>query len=240
MPENRYFIPRSLQHGDTISLKNEEFHYLKSVMRKRIGDSVEVINGAGTLATATVSKLLDKEAHLTVNEAEQQEKEKIHLNLLLAILKPAHLEYAIEKGCEVGVSSFTLFVAKHSEKKAVSEQYLKRLDTIILSSTRQCGRLYMPTLKVVDKMEKGLEGLILFGDLESSQPIQNVAIDSPVTLVIGPEAGFTKEERELLLAKGAKGVRFCKNTLRAETAAVCGSMLILSQESERTQRTKTT
>ncbi len=229
MPENRYYIPRSLQHGDTITVKNDEFHYLRNVMRKRIGDSVELINGMGILAVATVEKMLDKEAHLLVVEAEKKDSEVIELNLLLAILKPSHLEYAIEKGCEVGVSSFTLFGAKHSEKKALSDQYMKRLETIILSSTRQCGRLYMPTLHVVNKMEEGLKGLILFGDLEAKSPIQDIPLTSPVTLVIGPEAGFTKEEREILLAKGAKGVRLSKNTLRAETAAVCGSMLILSR-----------
>jgi len=227
MPENRYFVERTLQHGDSVIIKNDELHYLKNVMRRRVGDSVELINGNGMLATADVMKLFDKEAHLTVKEANSVQKEATHLNLLLAFLKPAHLEYAIEKCSEVGVSAFTLFAASRSEKKAVSEQYLKRLETIILSSTRQCGRLFTPTLKIVEKMEEGLEGEILFGDLATTTPITDIALAPVVTLAIGPESGFTEEERQLLLAKGAKGVRFSKNTLRAETAAVCGSLLLL-------------
>lgn len=228
MPQNRYFYQGTLQPGLDVILKDDEFHYLSHVMRTRLGETVELINGQGSLAIAEVSKILGKEAHLAVSEVETQEKEAVTLNLALAFLKPAHLEYAIEKGCEVGVSNFILFPGARSEKKAVSEQYLKRLHTIILSATKQCGRLYLPTLEVQETMKTCLKGLVLFGDLESQVHITKQPLEPLVTLVIGTEAGFTQQERQLLLDMGAKGVLLHKNTLRAETAAVIGAALINS------------
>lgn len=228
MPQNRYYFSGKLQPGHHIILQDDEFHYLNNVMRTRVGETVEVINGHGALAVAEVTKLLKKEAHLVLSNVTTQEKPERTINLALAFLKPAHLEYAIEKCCEVGVSNFILFAGARSEKKAVSEQYMKRLQTIILSGTKQCGRLYLPGLKVQNSLQNCLEGLVLFGDLEATVHITKQPLESTVTLVIGPESGFTPQERQLLLDHGAKSVLLHKNTLRAETAAVVGAALINS------------
>ncbi|MBS0637058.1 MAG: 16S rRNA (uracil(1498)-N(3))-methyltransferase [Verrucomicrobia bacterium] len=217
MPQNRYYAP-SLHN--TVVLKDDELHYMRSVMRLRVGETCEVIDGNGSLATCELVKFADKEALLKVVEVVKEEKEPHTITLAIAILKPSHLEYAIEKCCEVGATNFLLFPARRSEKKGLSEQYLKRLHTIILSATKQCGRLYLPKLEVKEKLHQCLEGLVLFGDLEATTPLTKQ--HQNVTLVIGPEAGFSPEERALLLEKGAKGVRFHRNTLRAETAAVVG------------------
>jgi 16S rRNA (uracil1498-N3)-methyltransferase len=126
----------------------------------------------------------------------------------------------------VGVSSFKLYPASRSEKKALSEQNLKRLQTIILSSVKQCGRLYLPKIELKESLKACLEGQVLFGDLESSNP--QIPIEKNITLVIGPEGGFTPQERSLLVDYGAKGILLSRNTLRAETAAVVGAALVAS------------
>ncbi len=226
MPQNRYYYPAELYKGHDIILKDDEFHYLRNVMRARVDETVEVVNGKGALAQCRVTKMLDKLAHLEITDVQTQDRPSLTLNLALAFLKPAHLEYAIEKGCEVGVSNFMLFAGSRSEKKSISDQYLKRLQTIILSATKQCGRFFLPELLIKDKLSQCLEGLVLFGDLESSTHITKQPLAPVVTLVIGPEAGITEQERKLLIDGGAKGVLLHANTLRAETAAVVGAALI--------------
>ncbi len=226
MPQNRYFVPSHLQNGSSIVVKDDEFHYLKNVMRTRLGETVEVINGQGYLAECELTKLLDKEAHLLVLETSHQEKRPYSIHLALGFLKPAHLEYAVEKCCEVGVDAFFLFPAARSEKKSVSDQYLKRLHTILLSSTKQCGRLYLPSLQVCQNIQASLQGKCFFGDLEAKRSIAEVTPNATMTIVIGPESGFTEDERNLMLKAGCEGVRLHPNTLRAETAAVVGSTLL--------------
>ncbi|MCE5295002.1 MAG: 16S rRNA (uracil(1498)-N(3))-methyltransferase [Chlamydiales bacterium] len=229
MPQNRYYYEGVLQEGSDIALKDDEFHYLKSVMRTRVGESIEVINGQGSLAQGEVIGIFNKEAHITLSEVKTHNKPQPIVKLALAFLKPSHLEYAIEKGCEIGVDAFILFNATKSEKKAVSDQYLKRLHSIILSSTKQCGRLFLPTLEIKDKLKECLDGFVVFGDLESTTHIKDQAVESQVTLVVGPESGFTDQERTLLLEYGAKGVRLHPNTLRAETAAVVACALLTAR-----------
>ncbi len=226
MPQNRYYFSGALVKGHDIFLKDDEFHYLRNVMRSKVGQEVEIINGKGSLALAAVSKLQEKEAILSITSVTTEEQKPLTCNLALAFLKPAHFEYAIEKACEVGVSNFFLFPGDRSEKKAVSDQYLKRLHTIILSSTKQCGRLFLPEIQVKKALKECLAGLVLFGDLESTTPLQKFPLEPIVTLVIGPESGLSDQEGKILFDAGAKGVRLHSNTLRAETAAVVGITLI--------------
>lgn len=206
-------------------LRDDEFHYLRSVMRLRVGETAEVFDGKGNLATCELVKLLDKEAHLKVLEVVTEEAEPYSVTLALAFLKPSHLEYAIEKCTEVGVTNFLLYPAMRSEKKSASDQYIKRLETIILSAVKQCGRLFIPKLEIKERLKDCLHELVLFGDLEATTSLTKR--QQNVTLVIGPESGFSPEERALLLEHGAQGVRFNRNILRSETAAVVGSSFLL-------------
>jgi 16S rRNA (uracil1498-N3)-methyltransferase len=226
MPQNRYYYQGLLQPGHDIFLKDDEFHYLRSVMRTRAGEKVDVINGKGLLATAEVSKISEKDAILSITSVEDLQVEPRKLQLALGFLKPAHLEYAVEKACEVGVTGFLLFAANRSEKKAVSDQYLKRLQTIILSATKQCGRLFLPELHIKDSLKDCLEGQVLFGDLASTTHITDLPLSDTVTLVIGPESGLSSSELKLLIDNNAQGVLLHKNTLRAETAAALGIALL--------------
>lgn len=226
MPQNRYYFPGALTPGSQLTLKDDEFHYLKNVMRSGVGQMVEVINGNGFLASCEISKMTRDEAHLIATTAHFEEPPSRSVHLAVAILKPSHLEYAIEKACELGAASFMVYPASRSEKKALSEQYLKRLYTIILSSTKQCGRLYLPQLICKNKLDDALEGEVVFGDLESAQSLAQHTLGQNLTLVVGPESGFTPQEREKLLQKGAKGILLHKNTLRAETACAVGIALL--------------
>lgn len=224
MPQNRYYSPQPFATCSEVLLKNDELHYLRSVMRTRVGEEIELINGKGGLAHGVVKTLTDKEAKVALTDVTVEAPFAFSLTLALAFLKPAHFEYAVEKATEVGVSRFLLFPGQLSEKRAISEQYLKRLETITLSATKQCGRLFLPEIVVKEKLVDCLQGEgLIFGDLESSEPLSTLTPTQSTTLVIGPESGFTEAERKLLIEKGAKGRLLHPNTLRAETAAIVGT-----------------
>lgn len=204
-------------------------------MRTRVGEEVELIDGKGALAVGEVAKISDKEAIIEIGSIRKVDPLPFSISLVLGFMKPAHFEYAIEKATEVGVDKFLLFPGKLSEKKAISDQYFKRLETIVLSATKQCGRLFLPILVVKEKLIDCLpsDGVI-FGDLESSTPLKSLSLLENTTLVIGPESGLSVDERKLLLEKRAKGALFHPNTLRAETAAVVGSALIFAIKKDQT------
>lgn len=223
MPQNRYFSPVSMKDGDHLFLRDEEHHYLRQVMRQRVGETIDLINGKGTLASGKIVSIEKNETEVALISVIEQTPPAFSLRLVLGFLKPSHFEYACEKATELGVTSFCFFPAKLSEKREISEQYLKRLQNITLSATKQCGRLFLPSIVVKERLQECLDdSLMLFGDLEASIPIKSLELSSSISLVIGPESGFSDQERMLLLQKGAKGVLLHQNTLRAETAAAMG------------------
>ncbi|MCB1107361.1 MAG: 16S rRNA (uracil(1498)-N(3))-methyltransferase [Chlamydiia bacterium] len=213
MPHDRFFLDALLDKD--VSLTGDELYHLSRVMRKKEGDRVELVNGKGMLAEGVISSLSKGEAkiHITFSKIVEPLLPPIHL--VQALPKMSHLEMVVQKGTELGASHFHLYPSALSEKKELSPNQWKRLQTIIIGAMKQCGRLDLPSLSWGFPP---LEGNAYFGDLSpSAVPLKNVSL--PATIIIGPEKGFTHKEVEELRKK-AKGVLFSPYTLRAETAAI--------------------
>ncbi len=215
MPENRFFLEKPFSKGLTASLESEEFRHLK-VMRKNVGDTIELVNGQSQLATCKILNLQKNAATLTLLEIIEEPAPK-PLILAQALLRPSNLDLVIEKGTELGATEFWLFPTQNSEKTSLTPNQSARLRHLTISALKQCGRLDLPPIHVkppLAKWESFPFGAV-FGDLEASKPLR-----APSMILIGPEKGFSPQEIALLREK-AEGIRLHPNTLRAETAALC-------------------
>lgn len=233
MPSNRYFLSQPLILDQEIELKDQELHHIRHVCRCQPGDEIELVNGKGELAIASISQISKENALVKIISIKKEQAFPFTITLALAFLKPSHLEYAIEKATEVGVSAFWLFPGEKSEKKEVSAQYLKRLQAIIQCATKQCGRLFTPELHIKPDLRSCCpSGLpIFFGDFgDNVKPLSQVPLtSSDVCLVVGPESGFSNPERKMLYSLKATPISMHPHTLRAETAAVAGSLLLFNR-----------
>ncbi|MCB1110114.1 MAG: 16S rRNA (uracil(1498)-N(3))-methyltransferase [Chlamydiia bacterium] len=221
MPHDRFYVDALLE--EEVTLNGEEFHHLSRVMRKAVGDVVELVNGKGTLATATLTHLSKDKGILSVNHAETKPPLLPPLTLIQALPKTSHLEWIFQKGTELGVSRFVVYPSAQSEKKDLSENQKRRLHHILIGAMKQCGRLDLPTF---EWGLPSLEGTVFFGDLTPGAPLLSEVASLPATLMIGPEKGWTHEELERLRAKG-QGVRIAPYTLRAETAAIAALSILV-------------
>jgi 16S rRNA (uracil1498-N3)-methyltransferase len=224
MPANRFFLEDPLTNPH---LSGEEFHHLKTVMRAKLGDTFEIVNGNGLLALAKIIQITNSSASFEIIQKTEEPPPSVQLILAQAFLRPSLLDWVIEKGTELGATQFWLFPASLSEKKEITPNQLKRLHHLTLSALKQCGRLYLPTIEIKPPLslwEKPKETL-LFGSLDPhSKPFERIA--SSIVIVIGPEKGFSHEEHQILEKKlGGVGVKLHTNTLRAETAALCALSL---------------
>lgn len=221
MPVNRYFVTEKL------TLTGQELQHFSRVMRGKVGDEIECINGKGLLGQGVVKRLSKDEAEIELLRKEIEPPLPFSLTLALGLLKPAHLEYALEKATEAGATRFYLFQADRSEKKEVREQYIKRLEAIVQGATKQCGRLYLPEIYLKQSLDECIEkNATFFGDLEEKKSgIPTTLPSNDITIVIGPESGFSEKERGRLLSKQAKPISLHPYTLRAETAACCATLL---------------
>ncbi len=228
MPAHRFFLDTTFSEK-TALLTGDEFHHLKNVMRARTGDTIEIVNGKGTLVHAHLIEIKNSSALLEITQKIDQPPPSHTLILAQAFTRPALLDWIIEKGTELGADEFWLFPGEQSEKKELSPHQIDRLHTLTLSALKQCGRLYLPSIHLkpsLSEWEKP-KGTLLFGSLQPHAQTLQKKYPSPVIIVIGPEKGFSAKEETLLETKlqGA-AVTLHRNILRAETAALSALSLL--------------
>jgi 16S rRNA (uracil1498-N3)-methyltransferase len=230
MPAERFFIKNpSFSINECLTLEGDEFHHLSHVMRLRVGETAELINGMGSLAEVSVKSISKHSAELQITSVHKEEPPKYQLILAEALPRFTKLEYVIEKSVELGVTDLWLFPGKLSEKKDLSPTQMERIHHITLSAMKQCGRLFMPKIQILSSLLEWKKETIaacgFFGDTDPSalrfiEALQSLS-PSSLLIVIGPEKGFHKDE-VIYMEKtlGIKGVSLHKNILRTETAAI--------------------
>ncbi len=223
MPVHRFFLKDPLQ-SPTAVLTGPEFHHLKHVMRIRPGETIELVNGQGTVANAELTQIKDSEALFEIHKKTQSLPPSFEIILAQGLTKPSLLDWILEKGTELGATQFWLFPGDQSEKKSLSSHQLPRLEHLVISALKQSKRLYLPSILLKPPLHQWSkpDATLLFGSLSpAAKPLQS-SYSSPLIIVIGPEKGLSPEERLFLETNlQATGISLHPNTLRAETAALC-------------------
>ncbi len=227
MPANRYFAPTPLTPGSEILLSDTEWHHLSKVLRNREGDLVELINGLGQLAEGEVIG----QGRLRVTALLEEAPLPPSVTLVLALQRMHHLEWAIEKGTELGASAFWLFPGQQSEKTSLSSNQQERLHHLTLAATKQCGRLHLPSIDRRPPLLdwETLPGMLLTGSLSKEAPYLGTfpLEEGPLFFLVGPEKGLSLQEKTFLKERlSAKEVRLHPHILRAETAPLVALSLL--------------
>lgn len=230
MPAERYFSSLELVQGGTVELIDQEFHHLKNVMRTQEGETIELVNGRGQLATAELTKLGKKSADLHIQEMVQADPPAYNLILAQAIPRPHRLEFILEKGTELGMTEIWLFPSQRSERKNFTPNQIERFEAITIAAMKQCGRLFLPKINLLPPLTEWHEvpPKIYFGDVNpNAPPLATVFKKSQGHCVcIGPESGFTDQEVATLVKMNAQGVKLHGNILRTDTAAIVALALL--------------
>lgn len=217
MPAERFYIDADLT--GTLLLEGTEHHHLAHVMRIRVGQEIELVNGRGALATVKVTALTKHDATLAVLSASQTPVPEPKRILAIPFMRLSKLEFIIEKCTELGADAFWLYSAQHSDKGDLSEHQLERLIHIAIAAMKQCGRLDLPSLKIVPHFADlfGSPFTYLFGDTRPNA--KQIIPSEKIVFISGPEKGFSEKELKLL-DQHATGVCLHRNILRAETAPI--------------------
>lgn len=232
MPAERYYIPQVLQNEDTISLTDAEFHHLTNVMRGKAGDTIELVNGRGDLATAKISSVEKKKAIITVSSVEHIQQPTATIILAQAIPRLNRLDFIIEKATELGITTLWLFPGDRSERKELTEHQIERCKAIAIGAMKQSGRIHLPEIILKPPLSKWKEpsGALLYGDVSPKAPLLkdrlNASSSLKTTFFIGPESGFSPSETNLLIGWGSQGVSLNRNILRTDTAALSAVTLL--------------
>ena len=227
MPVDRYYYSGQLDEGSSITLEGSEHHHLTHVLRGKPGDTIEVINGQGSLAEATIEAVSKRSATLIINREVKQPPDEQTITIIQAIPRMNRLDTIVEKGTELGMTNLLLWPSERSERKDLNEQQIQRLQQVAISAMKQCGRLYLPKIEFISKIEKKTCP-VYFGDTNPEAPWFTPQFTDEIIFVIGPESGLTGTEEEILRNLGAVGVKLHKNILRTDTAPLVALTLIAS------------
>ena len=216
----------------TATLTGDQAAHLARVLRAEPGQIYDVVAG-GFLHRAEIASASEDEVHFLLHE-ELESDTALALHLLLAVFKFDHMEWAIEKATELGVSSITPILARRTEKH-LAQAAAKRADRwrrIALEASKQSRRTTVPEIADPAKLETALDReqsstRILLSETEQAVTLSAALAVSTrstgyesVALAIGPEGGWTPEEMVLFTQNNWTPVTLGPRILRAETAAI--------------------
>lgn len=232
MPINRFYTPKFLRQDEKIVITGSEVKHISRVLRKSEGDLVELTNGTGMLAVAAIRKISHRQIELVVQRSQTIKKTRGEMILVQPLLHKSKLEWILEKTTELGVDQFWFFTAKKGLQKTLSEATAQRFESIIIAASKQCGRVWFPTIKTYLSLQDvpvPFSSTCYFGTIDKNTPpipaVSNQA-DS-VILFIGPESGWSDTEIEILQNQFQAIPFACnRNILRTETASVSGVAIL--------------
>ena len=236
----RFFLPRSRIEGRRASIAGPELEHLRRVLRLRPGDHILAFDDSGWEHEAVIRALNETQGEVEIIGSHQPERESpLAVKLALALTKGDKMDYVVEKATELGVKTIAPFVSRYTVPRlndAKAAQRVERWRKIALSAAKQCGRTVLPKVLPVSDYrdtisERVPDGLkLFFWEREGGQTLKQVHSREPqvisVTLVIGPEGGFTEAEAETARAQGYTIVCLGPRILRAETAALTALALV--------------
>lgn len=237
----RLHVPQPLSSGAAVAPSLDQSRYLTQVMRLKAGDALLVFNGADGEWRATMAEVLKKGVILRADEQVRPQTAAPDVELLMAVVKKAPLEFAVEKATELGAARIRLV---RTRRTTTEHLRLDRLDAIAIESAEQCGRLDVPPVDDPVKLDALLDRWdgsrrLMFCD-ETGGPDAAATLGAqprgPWSILIGPEGGFAPEERARLLAlPQAVPVSLGPRILRADTAAAAALTLWQSALGDWTQ-----
>lgn len=226
---SRIYCEQELSVGNDVMLDADSTHYLANVLRLKSGSDVILFNAAAGDIKGTIKAVSKKALTVTLDESvapAQENKLAIHLGLGLS--KGDRMDYAIQKSVELGVSEITpLYTAFNDVKIKTSDRLQNKLrhwQRVSISATEQCGAQSPASIHTPINFEEFVStnhsATKLMLDAEADANLNSVNAIDDVTLLVGPEGGFSAEERVLARAKGFNLINLGPRILRTETAPV--------------------
>ncbi len=207
-----------------------EAHHLASVRRLGTGDSVEIFDGKGGLATAKIEKAGSAKVRLIIEDLKILPKPDCgRIIIAVSIAKGERFDWLIGKCTELGVDRIMPVVFQYTVKRPENPKIVERWKNIAISSSKQCGRLFLPDIDVPMELSDAIEVVkkeyqnakIVYGGFEvDAKYVIGGEFKGDIAAFIGPEGGFTDKEQQILKDCGAEAVRLTNTILRVETAAL--------------------
>ncbi|MDB5187604.1 MAG: rsmE [Candidatus Kaiserbacteria bacterium] len=216
-----------LKLGEQTTIRNDVARHIRDSRRMKVGEEVSIQDFTPQRFLARITEV-DRNT-ITVEpfkEIELPQEPAHRVTLLQALIAEQNIDMILQKTTELGVATIILFQADRSPNTVKEDRLdhkLTRWNNILNAACEQSGRTNPPFLAIEKSLAHALthaHGSVLLLDYEGSALKSS---DEEATIIVGPEGGFTSEEKETILAHPqSTSVSIGTYTLRAETAAIAG------------------
>jgi len=212
-------------------LDSEESRHAIKVLRKTIGDRIEVVDGKGTFYTVEVTEANFKKCEFKVINSRSETQKAGFKHIAIAPTKNIdRIEWFVEKALEIGVDRISFIQCQNSERTVIRhERMLKKA----ISAMKQSIKATLPQIDELVKFGNFIKGqsadnkFIAYVDFEN--PVQfkdHIESGRGNLILIGPEGDFSEEEVELALKNNYEKVSLGDSRLRTETAGIAAVHLL--------------
>lgn len=229
----RLFIDAPLSADGQVEPAAEAAHYLANVLRMKDGDAVLLFNGQDGEWKAAVRPEGKKRVRLEILEQTRPQTPQPDLVYCFAPLKQGRLDYMVQKAVEMGVGVLQPVITQHTQVPKIG---IERIRANAVEAAEQCGVLSLPECREAVKLDRLIDQWdpsrrLIFCDegheTDNPLPILQSLQPGPLGLLIGPEGGFSEDERKLLhRLPFVTAIPLGPRILRADTAAVAALALI--------------
>jgi len=229
----RLFVPHALGPDVEFDADKSQSHYLAHVLRMSEGAELLVFNGRDGEWSARVTVAGKKAVRLAVAEQTRPQPPTPDLVYAFAPLKAGRLDYLVQKAVEMGAGVLQPVLTQHTQ---VARPSTDKIEANVIEAAEQCGVLAVPAVLPPVKLEKLLAGWdtgrrLIFCDEDASTdnplPALQAITETKLGLLVGPEGGFSDEERRMLRALSfVTAIPLGPRILRADTAAVAALAVI--------------
>lgn len=226
--QRRYFSNLPIGE-DSITLDGEEFHHIATVMRARVGDEVEMVDGKGKWVRSVIRKMDRHSLRAEVIESKFETKPAVRVIIAPSLTKSHAMNWMIEKLSEMGVDEIWPIIAERTDAHS-STALLEKWEKLASQSLKVNRRLWRteirPPVSLAELIEAAaaLPTKILL-EIDGKSRLRYPVL-FPALAAIGPPGDFTEAERNRFREAGFAGYRINDAVLKTETAALAAAAIL--------------
>ena len=226
----RFFVEKITE---PLVLDGEEFKHAVSVLRIRQGERVILCDNTGYEYVCEVTAVNKKDIALSLIEKRFGDKEpKNKVALVCGYLKGDKTELVVQKAVELGISEIAVFTSQYSSAY-INENKLLRLNKVSQEASKQSGRSVYPKVVYLDSFAKAIEyaknyeNRLFALEFADKNQVNFSTLKGSTAIIVGSEGGFSKEESLLCQKENFSTVYLGKRILRAETACIALTAIVM-------------
>ena len=233
----RFFIKENQIQNNQITIIGEDVNHIKNVIRKQIGDIIEICNQDNEKSyKCEIEKIEEKQITTKIIEELKAQESNIKVDIFQGLPKAEKMELIIQKSVELGANAIIPVNMKRCVVKLDSkseEKKIERWQKISESAAKQCGRNNIPEVKHLVNIKdicnkiKDYDAMIVAYENEKENTLKqeltklkNKQKNLKIGIVIGPEGGLEENDVKRLKESGAKILTLGHRILRTETVAL--------------------